>query len=76
MLSVFWQNSEDCSETIFEYKEDDTCLVNEIKNRHHGRLNPSGNYSFDINPPELAGQLGVPLFVDKLLGTKEIEMIQ
>ena len=65
------QNRTECTDSIFEYNEDDPCLVNEIRNWQHGRLHPIGNYSFHTTPPKLDGQLGVPLFVDKLLGTKK-----
>merc|ERR1712223_906245 len=59
-----------CNKDIFEYNEDDPCLVDEIRYWQHGKLHPMGNHTFSRNPPELEGQIGVPPFVDTILGNK------
>jgi len=60
----------DCSLDIQEYNQDDPCLITQIRNWQHGKLYPMGNYSFYDNPPKLDGQIGVPPYVDSILGNK------
>ena len=60
-----------CRAVIFNYHQDDLCLRNEIKSWLHGKLHPAGNYNFRQNPPQLHGQIGVPLVVDDILGMTE-----
>ena len=49
-------------------ESDDEKLAQVISKAYLDR--PTGDpYSFQLNPPKLTGQIGVPLIVDKLLGT-------
>ena len=57
----------DCSYLIFEYSQDDPCLLNKIKSWLHGRVHPTGNYNFYNDPPKLDGQIGVPYIIDNIL---------
>jgi len=60
-----------CEKTIFEYKMEDPCLLEQIQRWLLGQMLPAEGHQFDKIPPKLDGQVGAPLIVDEILGRLE-----